>query len=156
MKGNPEIITMLNERLAEEHSAIQQYSAHAAMCKNWGYEKLVSYLLKRAETEIEHSKELMDRILYVEGTPDVTKMGIIEIGETVSDIFLMDKEAELLAVAGYTEGIELSLSLKDYGTQTLLQHILSEEENHLSEIEQNVSQIMQAGIGPYLAMQIGG
>lgn len=156
MRGNPEIITMLNERLAEEHAAVQQYSAHAAMSANWGYKKLTEYLLKRASEEVEHSKELMDRILFLEGTPDVTKMGIVEIGETVSDMFLMDKEAELIAVAGYTELIELANSNKDFGTRKLAEHILEEEENHVNEIESNISQITQAGIGPYLAMQIGG
>lgn len=155
MKSSPEIIAMLNKRLAEENAAVIQYRAHAAMCKNWGYFKLASYIGTRAQQELEHAEELQARILYLGGEV-LTEVAPINVGNTVSELFVPDKESELAAIAGYIEGIELAIENKDFGTRNLLEHILEEEENHLHEIEFNMTQIMQMGIESYLSVKVEG
>lgn len=155
MKGHPKIIAMLNLRLSEEHAAIQQYSVHAAMCGNWGYSRLAAYFSDRAKEEIHHANELMGRILFLEGTPDFVDMTTVKIGENVVDMFLADQEAEIAAIAAFTESIDISVTLKDYGTRNLMEHLLTEEDAHLDVIEANISQITQMGIDNYLPVQMG-
>lgn len=155
MKVAPEIITMLNVRLSEEHSAYVQYTTHARMCANWGYEKLTAYLTERANQEKEHALELIDRILYLEGVPLFAEITPVIVGNEVIEMFPVDKNAELGAIAGYTELIELTIEKKDFGTRKLAEHILEEEETHLNDIEANMAQITQSGIENYLAVQIG-
>lgn len=155
MKGDPKVIAKLNDLLAAEHAAYIQYSTHARMVANWGYEKLVEYLTKRANDEKEHANELLDRILFLEGLP-TTVVSEIKTGDTVLEMFPLDKEAEIIAVADYCEGIEIAVACKDFGTRKLLEHILEEEERHLNDIEANVYQITNSGLDDYLAVQIGG
>lgn len=154
MKGSPEIITCLNGLLAAEHSAYVQYTTHARMCENWGYSKLVEYLTKRANDEKEHAIELIDRILYLEGTPCFAEITPVNVGNTALEMFPVDKEAELTAIADYTAAIELAVTNKDFGTRKLLEHILEEEEAHLNEIESTMAQITNSGIEMYLISQI--
>ena len=153
MKTAPEILTMLNDRLIEEHAAAVQYRSHAAMCKNWGYFKLADYLNTRANQELEHAAELQDRILYLGGNVSGLTNDVV-LAETVTETFTLDKESELTAIAGYIEGIQLACEHKDYGTRRLLEHILEEEETHLNDIETNMSQITQMGIECYLSVQV--
>ena len=155
MKGHPEIIEMLNLRLSEEHAAIQQYSVHAAMCGNWGYSRLTAYFSDRAKEETHHANELMAKILFLDGVPDSVDMTAVKIGETVPEMFLADQEAEIAAIAGYTESIDISVKLKDYATRNLMEHLLTEEIDHLDTLENNIAQITQMGIDNYLSVQIG-
>lgn len=156
MKGKPEVIKMLNDRLAEEHTAIQQYTVHAAMCLNWGYTVLSKYMFERAEQEREHAKELIDRILFLDGEPDFSEIGEVEIGKTVEEMFELDKKSELSAIAGYTESVEIAVQFKDFGTRKLMEHIIEEEDKHLNDIESNITQIINAGIQNYLVVKIEG
>lgn len=155
MKGTPEVITKLNELLAAEHAAYIQYITHARICENFGYKNLVEYLTGRANQEKEHAEELLDRILYLEGSP-TTIVSEVNVANIVIEMFPIDKEAELKAIADYISGIELAVANKDFGTRKLLEHILEEEEKHLNDIEANMSQITQSGIENYLSIQIGG
>ena len=154
MKGNPDIIAALNSLLAAEHAAFIQYDTHSRMCANWGYSKLVEYLTKRSNDEKEHAKELIDRILFLEGSPVFESLNTVNIGAEVIDMFPLDKEAEITAIADYAAAIELALAKNDYGTRKLLEHILEEEEGHLNEIEANITQINNSGIETYLGFQI--
>lgn len=156
MKVSPEIIDKLNSLLASEHAAYVQYITHARMLSNWNYKKLVEYLTNRAEQEREHALELIDRILYLEGTPLFSEISNVNVGTDVFEMFNFDKDSELIAISDYIEGIELAVKLRDFGTRKLLEHILEEEESHLSEIEANMIQIAQNGIENYLPVQIGG
>lgn len=156
MKGHPKIVAMLNLRLSEEHTAIQQYRTHSAMCKNWGYKELAEYLAKRADDEKEHTEEIMERILFLGGIVDFSAIGEVKVGENVGEMFLLDQESEASAIAGYTDSIKLCVELEDFGTRTLMEHILLEETSHLSVIEENIQQITDIGIGCYLATKIGG
>lgn len=154
MKGSPEVIAMLNTRLAEEHAAIAQYATHSGVCENWGYKKLAAYIKGRAVQEMKHAGMLLDRILFLEGFPDLINLAPVNVGSSVLEMFPVDKEAELAAIAGYAEGIMLSMKNNDVGTMCLLQCILQDEEKHLDEIEQNIAQITQMGIEEYLPVQI--
>ena len=154
MKGSTEIITMLNELLAEEHSTYVQYTTHARITNAFGYKKLAEYLSERANDEKEHAIKLIDRILYLEGVPLFAEIGPVFVGNSVLEQFPIDKESELNLIAGYTEGIMLAMKLADLGTMCLLQCILQEEEKHLGDIESNIAQITQAGIENYLVVQI--
>lgn len=156
IKGNPEIVIMLNERLAEEHAAIVQYEIHERMAVNCGYTKLAEYIKKRKEDELEHAKELIDRILYLGGNPMFANIGQVTTTDNVVDQFEVDGNSELTAIAGYTEGINICIKNNDFGTRKLLEHILEEEESHLNDIEANMIQITQLGIENYLTTKVEG
>lgn len=156
MKVSPEIIDMMNMRLAEEHAAFVQYKTHASMCKNNGYMKLANYIDGRAEQEKEHAQELIDRILYLEGVPIYENITAVNVGSQIIEMFPNDQQSELMAIAGYIDLIELCVKLRDFGTRKLAEHILDEEEAHLNEIESNITQITNSGIDDYLIIQIEG
>lgn len=156
MKGNPEIITMLNDRLAEEHAAIVQYATHERMCLHCGYVKLAAYLKDRKESELEHANELIDRILYLGGNPMFAEIGEVFVEDKVMNQFEVDGKSELNAIAGYTEGINLCNANNDFGTRKLLERILEEEEQHLNDVESHMERISQMGIETYLSTQVEG
>jgi bacterioferritin len=154
MKGDPKVIAKLNSLLASEHSAIVQYGVHARMCENWGYSKLADYITERMNQEREHAQELIDRILFLEGVPLFENIDAVHVGSTVLEMFPNDQTSEITAITAYTEGIELAVAEKDYTTRALLEHILGEEQEHLSEIEANIVQITNSGIDNYLVVKI--
>lgn len=156
MKGDPKVIAKLNELLASEHAAIVQYSTHARMMANWGYDKLAEYITERTNQEREHAQELIDRILFLEGVPLFENIDAVNVGSTVLEMFPNDQTSEITAINAYTEGIELAVAEKDYTTRALLEHILGEEQKHLNDIESNIYQITQSGVDNYLIAQIGG
>ncbi len=153
MKGNEKILNVLNELLADEITAINQYIVHAEMCESWGYEKLHKMIEDRAKVEMKHMAMLIQRILFLEGAPTVTKIKKVEIGEEVEKMFKNDWQAEYDAIKAYNEAIKLCAELGDNGTKTLLEKILNDEEGHIDEIEEQLDQIKQMGIENYLAKQ---
>lgn len=153
MKGNAQIIDRLNARLAEELTAINQYMVHAEMCANWGYKKLHEAVEKRAITEMKHAEKLIERILFLEGTPIVSKLLTIHIGGDVGTQFRNDLQAELDAVRAYNEDIQFAAQSGDYGTEQLLKSILEDEESHVDWLETQLEQIQQLGLQIYLAEQ---
>jgi len=154
MKGNPKIITKLNELLAEELTAINQYMVHSEMCDNWGYVKLHKAIEKIAIDEMKHAEKLIGRILFLEGLPTVSKLNKMNIGDSPQAILANDLASEGDAVPSYNAGILLANELKDAGTRELLEHILKDEEAHTDWLESQRDQIAQMGIGQYLSQQV--
>ncbi len=155
MKGNAKILATLNDLLADELTAINQYMVQSEMCDNWGYEKLHKAIEKRAIDEMKHAEKLIARILFLEGTPIVSKLNKINIGADVESQHKNDWTAEQGAVKAYNEGIRLSVELADNGTRDLLDSILKDEEDHIDWIEAQLDQIKQMGIQNYLTEQVG-
>ena len=131
MKGNDKIIKELNTLLTDELTAIGQYIVHSEMCANWGYTKLHDTIKKRAIEEMKHTEKLIERILFLEGDPDVSGMTKVVIGSNVEEQFKNDLDAETTANKAYNDGIRLCYELNDNGTMELLQSILVDEEKHL-------------------------
>ena len=155
MKGNKKIIEKLNDLLADELTAINQYMVHAEMCDNWRYDKLHKAIEKRAITEMKHAEKLIARILFLEGLPVVSNLKKMHIGPDVSAQLQNDWEAENDAIKSYNDGVKLAAELADNGTRELLQAILVDEEDHIDWIEGQLDQIKQMGVQIYLAEQIG-
>jgi bacterioferritin len=155
MKGNEQLIESLNARLVEELGAINQYFVHAEMCEDWGYEILQKEIKKRSISEMKHAEKLIERILFLEGQPIVSKLDRISIGKTVDQMHQFDWNAEDGAIRGYNESIRLAAEVGDNGTKTILEAILKDEEEHIDWLETQKDQIEQMGLQLYLAEQIG-
>jgi bacterioferritin len=156
MKGDKKIIDVLNQLLADELTAISQYMVHSEMCENWGYKKLHTSIEKQAIDEMHHAEWLIQRILFLEGTPVVSKLNPMKIGNTVPDIVAGDQEAEQQAIKAYNEAIALSRSVSDNATADLLTKILNMEEGHVDWAETQSSMIEQMGLENYLTQQMEG
>ena len=154
MKGHPELIKTLNDLLAEELTAINQYMVHSEMCDNWGFEKLHKAIEKQAVDEMKHAEALIGRILFLEGSPTVSRLNEIHVGKNVQEMVNNDGAAEAAAVRMYNDAIRQAVEVKDDGTRDLLTKILKDEEAHLDWDEQQRDQIGQMGIENYLAVQI--
>ena len=154
MKGNEKIIAVLNDLLADELTAINQYMVHSEMCANWQYERLHDAVEKRAIQEMKHAEKLVARILFIEGTPIVSELKPIHIGAEVASQLANDLYAETDAVKAYNNAIRLAVEVSDNGSRDLLESILKEEEDHLDWLEAQREQIEQVGIQNYLARQV--
>jgi bacterioferritin len=154
MKGNDRIIEKLNDLLADELTAINQYMVHSEMCENWGYERLHEKDEKRAMTEMSHAEKLIERILFLEGMPVVSVLKKISIGKDVEAQHRNDRAAEEDAIASYNDGIRLAVEIGDNGSRELLESILRDEEDHIDWLEAQLDQIEQMGIQNYLVEQI--
>jgi bacterioferritin len=155
MKGDNGVVAKLDQLLAEELTAINQYMVEAEMCANWGYDKLHAVMQKRAITEMKHAENLIERILFLDGRPTVSKLNAIHIGADVEAMHKNDLASELDAVAHYNEGIRLCAQAGDNGSEQLLKAILKDEEDHVDWLEAQQDQIRQMGIQLYLAEQAG-
>jgi bacterioferritin len=155
MKGNAQLLKALNGLLADELGAINQYMVHAEMVENWGYMKLGKMIQSRAVTEMKHAEKLIGRILFLEGTPIVSKLSDIHIGADVPKQFNNDHDAEMGAVKSYNAAIKLAADVSDNATKELLDSILKDEDGHVDEIEAQQDQIRQMGLPQYLSNQTG-
>jgi len=155
MKGNEKVIGSLNARLTEELTAISQYMVHAEMCDNWGYKKLHEVIEKRAMVEMKHAEKLIAWIIFLDGTPMVSKLNKMNIGPDVEKQLKSDWQAEFGAVKAYNESIRLATELGDNGTKELLDAILKDEEDHIDELESQLDQVKQMGIKNFLVPQVG-
>lgn len=153
MKGNKKLIDKLNSLLADELTAINQYMVHSEMCNNWGYEKLHKHFEKRAIDEMKHAEKLIGRILFLEGTPVVSKLGKIVIGADVPKQLASDHEAEIGAIKAYNEGIKLASDVNDFATKDILESILMDEDRHIDEIEELQDQIKHMTLSIFLTTQ---
>jgi bacterioferritin len=153
MQGNEQVLATLNQLLADELTAINQYMVHAEMCDNWGYEELDEMIQARAITEMKHAEKLIARIIFLEGTPIVSDLNPIHIGADVATQHENDWLAERDAIGSYNEGIQVAVQVGDNGTRELLESILVDEEDHIDWIEAQQDQIAQMGIKNYLAQQ---
>jgi bacterioferritin len=154
MKGNEKIIATLNDLLADELTAINQYMVHSEMCDNWGYERLHKAVEDRAIQEMKHAESLIARILFLEGSPTVSKLNKISIGSAVETQLKNDHAAEEIAIKGYNDGIRLAVEVGDNGTRELFESILKDEEVHIDWLEAQLDQISQMGSQNYLVEQI--
>jgi bacterioferritin len=154
MKGDAKIIDILNEVLTAELTAINQYFVHAEMCENWGFERLHGIIRKHSIGEMKHAEELIERVLFLEGIPNVQRLGKIVIGENVQEIFKADYALELDALPRLQQGIETCRELGDNNSRHLLEEILEDEEEHVDWLEAQMSLIEQVGLQNYLTEQI--
>jgi bacterioferritin len=153
MKGNENLLNVLNSLLAEELTAINQYMVHAEMCENWGYGKLHKAIEKQAFDEMHHAEWLIERIIFLEGIPIVSRLNPLTIGKSVPDMIRNDYQDEVNAVREYNDGIKLAREVHDEGTVDLLRKILKMEEDHVDWGEMQRDQIEQMGIENYLVQQ---
>jgi bacterioferritin len=154
MKGDQRIIDTLNDLLADELTAINQYMVHSEMADDWMYERLHEAVEKRAIDEMRHAESLIGRILYLEGRPVVSNLKGIHIGAEVPEQIENDLAAEHGAIRAYNEGILLAREVGDNGTRELMESILKDEETHTDWLEAQLDQIKQMGIQNYLTEQI--
>jgi bacterioferritin len=154
MKGNQEVIDILNALLAEELTAINQYFLHGEMCEDWGFEKLHGVIEQRSIQEMKHAEALIGRILFLEGRPIVSELNKMNIGDTVEKQFNNDLKAEQDAIKMYNDAVALATKHGDNGTKMLLEATLQDEEAHLDWIEAQLELIDQMGIQNYLADQV--
>ncbi|OGT27510.1 MAG: bacterioferritin [Gammaproteobacteria bacterium RBG_16_66_13] len=153
MQGNEKILTALNQLLADELTAISQYMVHSEMCDNWGYTRLHKAVEKQAVDEMHHAEWLIQRIIFLEGSPIVSKLNAIKIAGDVPGIIGNDQEAELGAIRAYNAAIRLGHEVDDQGSVHLLTEILRMEEGHVDWAEAQRDQIGQMGLENYLANQ---
>jgi bacterioferritin len=156
MKGNDEVVQVLQDVLCAELTAINQYFIHARMCENWRYRRLAEHSRKESIEEMKHAQLLMDRILYFDGAPNMQKYMKITVGGTVLEQHQLDLQLEKDAVAQLNTGIELARAKGDNGTRSLLEEILKAEEEHIDWLEAQLHQIQEIGIENYLAQQVEG
>ena len=155
-KGNPEIIERLNQVLSAELAAINQYFLHAKMCQNWGLNRLAGILRHESIDEMKHADEVIDRILYLEGIPNVQRINRVRIGETVPEMIACDKALEEEAIPRLSEAANFCRANNDQGTALLLEKILADEEEHLDWLEAQEDLIRTIGVENYLAQQMHG
>jgi bacterioferritin len=154
MKSEAAIIDLLNEILTGELTAINQYFLHARMCKNWGYEKLGSYIYKESIDEMKHADKLIERILFLDGLPNVQRLSKVNVGQSVPEMFKNDFAVEMVAIPLLRKAIKVCRDLADNGTEDLLIQILKAEEEHVDWLEAQEELLKQVGVQNYLAQQI--
>jgi bacterioferritin len=156
MKGNDELLAVLNRLLADELTAISQYMVHSEMCANWGYTRLHEAIEGQAKDEMHHAEWLIQRIIFLEGVPVVSKLNPMKIGTSVLHMVTNDQEAEIEAVQAYNEGIALAHEVNDQASADLLLRILKMEEGHTDWAEIQQAHIEQMGLENYLSNQTEG
>ena len=156
MKGHPDVIDLLNEVLTAELTAVNQYWLHGRMCANWGYRRLAEKIRHESIDEMKHANEIIDRILFLEGLPNLQRLGKVNIGETVREQLEVDLALELEALPRLNRGIELTRGLGDNATRDLLERILVSEEEHVDWLEQQLHLVKELGEPHYLAQQLHG
>lgn len=156
MKGNSEVIDILNQALTMELTAINQYFCQAKMCKNWGYEKLAAKHYHESLDEMKHAEKLIDRILFLDGVPEIARYDVIRVGTDVPEQLQNDLQSELAAVRHYNHAIERCAALKDNTSRQLFETILVDEEEHVDWLETQLDLIKALGLQNYLTEQMGG
>ena len=154
MKGDQQVITFLNKALENELTAINQYFLHAKMFKNWGFHKLYEKEYHESIDEMKHADRLVDRILFLEGLPNLQNIGKILVGENPEEMLACDLKLEQLAVPLLKSAIEYCENTKDYISRELFESILESEEEHIDWLETQQDLIEKVGIQNYLQSQI--
>src|SRR5579884_1386167 len=154
MQGNPKVIAALNEALTEELTAINQYFLHAEMCENWHYDKLGDYIKKQSIDEMKHAEALIERILFLDGTPNMTELLKLTIGRNVREQIESDLKLEIDAVGMYNRAIEIAREQADNASRELFERLLRDEEEHVDWLEAQVHQMKEMGYERYLSQQV--
>jgi bacterioferritin len=153
VKGNKKVLELLNEVLTGELTSVNQYFLHAKMCRNWGYLRLAESIRKESIGEMKHADELIERILYLEGVPNLQRLSKVNVGESVPEQLRLDRETEVDAITRLNKGIALCVEVGDNGSRDLLERILTSEEDHLDWLETQLGLVASLGEGNYLAQQ---
>ena len=154
MQGDAGVIAILNELLVVELTAVHQYMLHARMCENWGYQRLWEKVRAESIDEMKHANRLVERILFLEGMPNLQKLGRVRIGQTVPEQLKLDRDLEVDAVGRLNRVIALCVAEGDNTSRDLFEDILESEEEHLDWLETQLGLIKQLGEKPYLAEQM--
>jgi bacterioferritin len=154
MKGNEEVVDLLNQLLTNELTAINQYFIHAKMCENWGYDRLAHKVREESIDEMKHAEAVIDRILFLEGVPNLQRYNKLHVGETVKEQLESDLQLEYAAITFLNQGIDAARKAADNASEDLLTKILVSEEEHTDWIETQLELIRQVGEQNYLAQQI--
>lgn len=152
MKGNPLVLDQLNRALRDELTAINQYFLHSEMSENWGYDRYSKSIKKQSIDEMRHAEALMERILFLDGSPLMEPMALT-IGKNVKEMIEADLKLELGAVASYNEAIRISVENKDNGSRDLFVKLLKDEEGHVDWLEAQIHKINEIGYERYLITQ---
>jgi bacterioferritin len=156
VQGEPRVLELLNEVLTSELTAINQYFIHAKMCENWGYHRLAEKSREESIEEMKHAEDVIERILYFGGVPNLQRLNPVMVGETVPEQLDLDLANETAAIERYNRGVALAASKGDNGTRELLEQKLVSEEEHADWLETQLELILQVGLENYLATQIHG
>ncbi len=151
MQGRPEIVDLLNRALTIELTAINQYFCQSKMCKNWGFMKLAAKHYEESIGEMKHADKIIERILFLDGVPEIARYDVIRVGSNVLEQFENDLKLESGGVTAYNELVDLSIKLKDNGTHKLALEILAESEEHVDWLETQLNLIKTIGLERYLA-----
>ena len=154
MQGNPKVIDQLNLALKEELTAINQYFLHAEMCENWHYSRLGDFIKKQSIDEMKHAEELIERILFLDATPNLTELMHVNIGKNVKEQLESDLKLEVNAVAMYNRAVQISRDEGDNASRELFERLLKDEEAHVDWLEAQLHQIKEMGYERYLGQQI--
>lgn len=154
MKAKEGIIDLLNKILTADLTAINQYFVHGKMCENWGYERLHHTVRQRSFDEMKDAEELIEHILYLEGVPNMQRLGTVNVGETVPEQFKVDLKAEQEMLKLLTDGVTHCAKVGDYTTRHMLEDMAEDVDDHIDWIETQVETIKQVGLENYLAEQI--
>jgi bacterioferritin len=154
MRGSPRVIELLNDVLTAELTAVNQYFIHAKMCDNWGYARLGKHHRDESIGEMKDADELIERILYLEGVPNMQRLGTVMVGETVLEQLNLDLQTERDAIDRLNRGIALCVEEGDNGSRDLLEDILEGEEDHADWLETQLHAISEVGEANYLAQQL--
>ena len=154
MKGNDEVLALLNLLLTNELTAINQYFIHAKMCENWGFERLAHKVREESIDEMRHADQVISRILFLEGVPNLQRYHKLHVGETVREQLESDLQLEYAAIAFLNQGIDASRKAADNASEDLMTKILVGEETHTDWIETQLELIRQVGEQNYLAQQM--
>jgi bacterioferritin len=154
MRGNEQVLKDLGEALKAELTAINQYFLHAKMCENWGYFRLAAWYRKESIDEMVHAEKLMERILFLDGTPNMTEIGPIAVGKNVKQQFENDLALDIQAVKHLNDAIRNATEAGDNASRALFEKILVEEEEHVDYLEGQLHAIAETGIENYLAQQL--
>jgi bacterioferritin len=155
MKGDAKIIEALNKALTIELTAINQYFIQAKMLKNWGYLTLAKKMWEESIGEMKHADKLIERILFLEGTPNISRYDVIRVGTDVTEQLENDLKLESGGVKSYNDAIDLAAKAKDNGTRELLEGILVSSEEHVDWLETQLGLIKSVGLQNYLAEKLG-
>jgi bacterioferritin len=154
VRGKPEIVELLNDVLTLELTAINQYFAHLKLQEHWGYGRLAEKYREESIDEMRHAEAVIGRILYLEGMPNLQRLGSVHVGESVPEQFRLDLALELEALEQYHKGIALAEQMGDHGTRELLLGLLEDEEEQVDWLETQLAAMAAVGEGNYLAQQL--
>ena len=154
MKAKEGVVELLNKILTEELTVINQYFLHAKMCDNWGYARLEKNVRARSFSEMKDADKIIEHILYLEGVPNVQRLGTVQIGESVPEQLTSDLAKEKAMVTLLTEAIQHCTKVGDFTTRHLLEDMVTDEDEHIDWLETQQETIKQVGLENYLSEQI--